>query len=110
MQATACRTLLRRKMPNTLTSNDMGGVRIDGMLVAFPGVSPTHSMTDQTPVSDSATTVLIVEDEASIRDSLAELFEVERVMVTAAADTTTALAALRQREYDLVITDLRLEG
>ena len=55
-------------------------------------------------------TVLIVEDEASIRESLAELFEVERVHVTAAANTDGALDALRAREYDLVITDLRLEG
>ena len=58
----------------------------------------------------SASAVLIVEDEASIRDSLADLFEVERVHVTVAADTATALTALRQREYDLVVTDLRLEG
>ena len=93
-----------------LTDNDMRSVRIDGMRVALLEASPTLQMTDKTPTADSATTVLIVEDEASIRDSLAELFEVERVVVTAATDTTTALAALRQQEYDLVITDLRLEG
>jgi CheY-like chemotaxis protein len=68
-------------------------------------------MTEADPTaSTAATTVLIVEDEDSIRESLAELFEVERVSVTAAADTGTALAALREREYDLVVTDLRLGG
>lgn len=54
--------------------------------------------------------VLIVEDEASIRDSLAELFEVPGVSVTTAADTGAALSALREREYDVVVTDLRLAG
>lgn len=67
-------------------------------------------MTDPAAEASAPTTVLIVEDEASIRDSLAELFEVEGVAVTAAAETMRALAALREREYDLVITDLRLEG
>jgi DNA-binding NtrC family response regulator len=63
-----------------------------------------------TTIQTSDCAVLIVEDEASIRDSLADLFEVERVHVTVAADTGAALSALRQREYDLVVTDLRLEG
>ena len=54
--------------------------------------------------------VLIVEDEDSIRDSLAELFEVPGVSVTTAADTSAALSALHDREYDVVVTDLRLAG
>ena len=54
--------------------------------------------------------VLIVEDEDSIRDSLTELFEVEHVRVMSAADTPSALAALHDREFDLVVTDLRLGG
>ena len=69
-----------------------------------------HHMAHPASSPHQSTTVLIVEDEASIRESLAELFEVERVLVTAAADTTDALDALRAREYDLVITDLRLGG
>ena len=55
-------------------------------------------------------TVLIVEDEDSIRDSLSELFEIGCVRVTAAADTATALDALRSQLFDVVITDLRLAG
>ena len=55
-------------------------------------------------------TVLIVEDEVSIRDSLTELFEVRSVRVTAAADTATALDALRSQLFDVVVTDLRLAG
>lgn len=60
--------------------------------------------------SPAAVTVLIVEDEDSIRESLTELFEVERVRVTSAADTGAALAALHDQEFDLVVTDLRLGG
>ena len=90
----------------------MNGIRhgrIGGTLVALEGASPSPLMADPILSSDPST-VLIVEDEASIRESLAELFEVERVLVTAASDTDGALDALRAREYDLVITDLRLEG
>jgi DNA-binding NtrC family response regulator len=59
---------------------------------------------------DAEFTVLIVEDEDSIRDSLTELFEVRSVRVTAAADTATALEALRKEVFDVVVTDLRLAG
>lgn len=54
--------------------------------------------------------VLIVEDEDSIRESLAELFDVAGVSVTTAADTDAALTALRSAEFDLIVTDLRLAG
>ena len=54
--------------------------------------------------------VLIVEDEDSIRESLAELFAVAGVIVSTAADTTAALSALRGGEFDVVVTDLRLAG
>lgn len=55
-------------------------------------------------------TVLIVEDEDSIRDSLTELFDVSSVQVTAVADTAAALEALRSDVFDVVVTDLRLAG
>lgn len=60
--------------------------------------------------SQATASVLIVEDEDSIRESLAELFDVDRVDVVSAADTGAALAALRERDFDLVVTDLRLAG
>lgn len=53
-------------------------------------------------------TVLIVEDEQSIRDVLAELFDVEEAYVQVASTLEEAKGALGRERFDLVITDLRL--
>lgn len=55
-------------------------------------------------------TVLIVEDEQSIRDVLVELFEVDSNAVSSADLLPAALERLRTQRFDLVITDLRLGG
>ena len=55
-------------------------------------------------------TVLIVEDEQNIRDILTELFDAEGTSVATAATLGEAKAALARREYDLIVTDLRLGG
>ncbi len=62
------------------------------------------------PRQPVARTVLIVEDEQSIRDILAELFDTDGTQVTTAATLDDAKAALARREYDLIVTDLRLGG
>jgi DNA-binding NtrC family response regulator len=55
--------------------------------------------------------VLIVEDEISIRESLADLFASDQVSVVAAATLTDAKTALfSQNSLDLIVTDLRLGG
>jgi len=55
-------------------------------------------------------TVLIVEDEQSIRDILAELFDAEGTVATTAGTLDEAKAALARQEFDLIVTDLRLGG
>lgn len=61
--------------------------------------------------SETATkTVLVVEDEQSIRDILVELFEVDGNTVTAAELLPEALDKLRTQRFDLIVTDLRLGG
>jgi CheY-like chemotaxis protein len=61
--------------------------------------------------SDSATkSVLVVEDEQSIRDVLVELFECEGNAVSAAELLPEALEKLRSQRFDLIVTDLRLGG
>jgi DNA-binding NtrC family response regulator len=54
--------------------------------------------------------VLIVEDEQSIRDILAELFEGEGSHVHAVESLVAAQQALGERIYDLIVTDIRLGG
>lgn len=54
--------------------------------------------------------VLLVEDEQSIRDILAELFDTEGTRVTTAGTLEAACAALAADEFDLLVTDLRLGG
>jgi DNA-binding NtrC family response regulator len=54
--------------------------------------------------------VLLVEDEQSIRDSLVDLFEVEGTEAEAVATLDAAKAALARRPFDLIVTDIRLGG
>ena len=61
-------------------------------------------------MASATKTVLIVEDEQSIRDILVELFEVDGNSVTAAELLPEALERLRTNRYDLIVTDLRLGG
>jgi len=55
-------------------------------------------------------TILVVEDELSIRDTLVELFEIEGNAVLSAAELPDALELLRTQRFDLIVTDLRLGG
>ncbi len=54
-------------------------------------------------------TVLVIEDEAVIREVIADLLEVEGYRVMAAADGAALTAALTVRA-DLILLDLRLAG
>ena len=60
--------------------------------------------------SQSAPSVLIVEDEQSIRDVLVELFDVEGSVVESAATLEDAKRILAARDFDLIVTDIRLGG
>ena len=52
--------------------------------------------------------VLLVEDEESIRESLVELFESDGVETVTAATVADAQRCLGDRLVDLVVTDIRL--
>ena len=54
--------------------------------------------------------VLVVEDEQSIRDVLVELFDVDGNAVVGAEMLPDALDRLRAQRFDLIVTDLRLGG
>ena len=52
--------------------------------------------------------VLIIDDEAAIRESLQTLLELEGYDVAAAADGEEGIAKLGERPFDLVLLDLAL--
>jgi excisionase family DNA binding protein len=54
--------------------------------------------------------VLVVDDEASIRDLLSKTLALAEYEVDTAADASTALGRVRASEYDLLIADLRMPG
>jgi excisionase family DNA binding protein len=54
--------------------------------------------------------VLVVDDEASIRDLLSKTLALAEYDVDTAADATTALGRVRAAEYDLLIADLKMPG
>jgi two-component system response regulator PilR (NtrC family) len=55
-------------------------------------------------------TILVADDEPGVRESLAEVLRDAGYAVEAAADGTAALAALVEREFGIVVTDLRMPG
>lgn len=62
----------------------------------------------RTPPEMHLPSLLIVEDSAPIRFGMTEYFRARGFQVDEASDLDEALAMLVTREFDLVITDLRL--
>ncbi|MEK7701372.1 MAG: ATP-binding protein [candidate division NC10 bacterium] len=54
--------------------------------------------------------ILVVDDEAEVRDVLADLLELDGHRVEAVGSGEEALARLRQRRYDVVLSDVRMPG
>jgi DNA-binding response OmpR family regulator len=54
--------------------------------------------------------VLIIDDEAEIRESLQTLLEIEGYEVEAAVNGEDGLSRLGERPFDLVLLDLALPG
>jgi excisionase family DNA binding protein len=62
------------------------------------------------PTRTSRQRVLVVDDEASIRDLLSKTLALAEYDVDTAADGTTALDRMRAVSYDLLIADLKMPG
>ena len=54
--------------------------------------------------------ILVVDDEASIRDLLSKTLALAEYQVDTAADAPSALDRVRGAEYDLMIADLKMPG
>ena len=66
--------------------------------------------TPAAPTRSARQRVLVVDDEASIRDLLSKTLALAEYDVDTAADGTAALDRLRAVNYDLLIADLKMPG
>ena len=69
-------------------------------------VITSKSITETTP--ESVGTVLVVDDEAEIRESLETLLQLEGYTVTTAATAREGLVQIGERAFDVVLLDLAL--
>lgn len=69
-----------------------------------------HAAAVSGPSRHSRARVLVVDDEASIRDLLAKTLALADYEVDTAGDASAALGRVRASEYDLLIADLRMPG
>src|SRR5450631_172157 len=65
---------------------------------------------DHASRSDSSPRILIIDDEAAIRESLETLLTLEGFAITTASDGPSGLDLLSRNEYDLLLLDLALPG
>jgi two-component system response regulator PilR (NtrC family) len=54
--------------------------------------------------------ILLADDEVALRESLTNMLSKEGMAVTAVGDGTKALELLKSREFDLLLSDLRMPG
>lgn len=74
-----------------------------------PAVSAAATATSE-PASESRPRVLVVDDEASIRDLLSKTLALAEYDVDVAQDGRAALERMRLFGYDLLIADLKMPG
>jgi excisionase family DNA binding protein len=72
-----------------------------------PAIAPPIAVA---PPRHSRHRVLVVDDEASIRELLAKTLALAEYEVDTAADATAALDRMRSGAYDLMIADLKMPG
>src|SRR4030095_9180443 len=59
---------------------------------------------------DGEARILVVDDEENLRITTAAILENDGYVVDVAASGDEAISLLRDSDYDLVLTDLRMEG
>jgi two-component system response regulator HydG len=55
-------------------------------------------------------TILVADDDPTCRDSIQRVLEREGYVVESAEDVDSAMKAIRQRSFDLVVCDYRMPG
>lgn len=72
------------------------------------GSPPVQAFAELPPVRGKA--ILVVDDEVEVAACLEEALALDGHRVDTAADGVSALEKLRERTYDLILTDLRMPG
>lgn len=94
-------------------ANLEGGARITVLLTLDPVeeslLPPPVVVSENAPMTQGAR-LLVVDDEAVIRELCQALLEGEGFVVELAHDGVSAQTLLRERTYDLIITDIRMPG
>jgi len=94
-------------------SNTESGARISILLPVDPPEQVVAEVRAPQPSVDGGlkgSRILVVDDEAVIRELCQALLEGEGCVVELAADGSAAQARLKQQQYDLIITDIRMPG
>jgi DNA-binding NtrC family response regulator len=71
---------------------------------------PPNTVEEVAPAGAAAHSILVIDDEAGIRETLETLLELEGYQVEVAVDGEAGLLRIEQRAYDLVLLDLALPG
>lgn len=79
-------------------------VEASGKIEVVPGLADTAN--GLRPVSKSSVTVLVVDDDRSLREGCVSYFQVEGYDVTSVGSGTAALDLVARRHFDLVMLDL----
>jgi CheY-like chemotaxis protein len=62
------------------------------------------------PGGTSGATVLVVDDEVGMRDTLVAILEIHGYRVSSAVDGESALNAVRSSPFDVVVMDIKMPG
>jgi DNA-binding NtrC family response regulator len=71
---------------------------------------PPNTVEEIAPAGAVAHSILVIDDEAGIRETLETLLELEGYSVEVAVDGEAGLLRIEKRAYDLVLLDLALPG
>lgn len=95
---------------DTLDSRDVG--RLAGHLLSKPPMTHQVDADVDTAIDPSQRHILVVDDEASVRRSIAKMLRLEGYDVACAESAEQALVAIAQAPagFDLVVSDVMMPG
>ncbi len=75
-----------------------------------PGATTTNDRASLRPVGDAPIRVLVVDDEAGVRNALARILRNANIVPTVAEGGAAALSLLDREHFDVALIDVRMPG